>query len=163
MDKLIFFKVFEFTKRNKHLLNLSVFVSNFSSKIFFIIYLFALIYTFLFLKDKLFLFIIIPLSTLVIINILRRLIKRNRPADTFNLQLPVQKSKDFSFPSKHATCSMIIALSILFLNIYFGAVLVFLSFLTGLSRVMTGLHYPFDILFGWLLAICFSTTFIIFN
>ena len=34
-----------------------------------------------------------------------------------------------------------------------GAILIVLAIFTGLSRVMTGVHYPVDVFLGWLIAI----------
>tara|TARA_B100001029_G_C15056147_1_gene454534 strand:+ start:289 stop:861 length:573 start_codon:yes stop_codon:yes gene_type:complete len=59
--------------------------------------------------------------------------------------------KQFSFPSNHAANSMAIATT--FINILGQRylVLLFLAFVTGYSRIYIGVHYPGDILAGFLL------------
>jgi len=160
MDRKLFFLIFNFTSENKYLSNSAVFISNFSSKIFIMIYAITSLYTAYFIPDKLVLFLIVPFSLLVLNKILRKIIKRVRPADAFDLSLPVERSLEFSFPSNHATSSMIIALAILFLNLHFGIIMIFMSILTSVSRIMTGLHYPFDVIFGWILALTFGIAFL---
>ena len=39
-------------------------------------------------------------------------------------------------------------MAFLYVNIYIGVPILVLSFVVGLSRIMAGLHYPSDVLFG---------------
>jgi undecaprenyl-diphosphatase len=64
-----------------------------------------------------------------------------------------------SFPSGHATLSAVTFLTLAALltrtrarrgvKIYFVAVAVILTILTGMSRIYLGVHYPSDVLAGW--------------
>ncbi len=60
--------------------------------------------------------------------------------------IEIGKSDSYSFPSNHASSSLIISYFILYINIYFGLFMLFLAVVTSFSRVARGYHYPFDIL-----------------
>ena len=71
-----------------------------------------------------------------------------------------------SFPSGHAMESAIIYLTLAALlarlvvpralKVYFVAVALFLSFVVGLSRVYLGVHYPSDVLAGWMAGLAWA-------
>jgi undecaprenyl-diphosphatase len=66
-----------------------------------------------------------------------------------------------SFPSGHATVSAVVyltigailaeATSLPRLKVFYGGLAIFLTFIVGISRIYIGVHYPTDVLAGWLL------------
>jgi undecaprenyl-diphosphatase len=88
--------------------------------------------------------------------LLKMLFARPRPDVSLHLS-PVSSA---SFPSGHAMDSAVIYLTLGALLVslvrqpglkrYFGALSVLLTFLVGLSRVYLGVHYPSDVLAGWI-------------
>lgn len=75
-----------------------------------------------------------------------------RPYET--LGIPAITKKDTvgkSFPSRHAACGSVIALTALWAAPPLGYVLVVVSLLIALSRVLAGVHFIRDVLSGWLL------------
>lgn len=89
--------------------------------------------------------------------IVRNFVNRPRPQVIWR-QIPLPKSP--GFPSWHALGSMAIYLSIAFLlrrqlnlrrlGIVVIGLAVLLSLLIGLSRIYLGVHFPMDVLAGWL-------------
>ncbi len=59
----------------------------------------------------------------------------------------------FAFPSGHATFFSALAFSIFFLNKKAGYVFMFFALLIGLARIIAGVHFPIDILGGFILGI----------
>ena len=57
----------------------------------------------------------------------------------------------YSFPSGHATFFMALAFSIFFLHKKAGYFFMFFAFLIGLARITAGVHFPADILGGFIL------------
>lgn len=57
-----------------------------------------------------------------------------------------------SFPSGHATLAFALALATMMIDKNFGILFFILAFLISMSRVFVGVHYPFDILGGLLVA-----------
>ena len=56
-----------------------------------------------------------------------------------------------SFPSGHATLFAALATSIYLYHKKVGVIFIFLAFTIGLSRTIAGVHFPIDIVVGWLL------------
>lgn len=87
--------------------------------------------------------------------VVKKRVGRKRPccmeADA-RLLVPCKGSK--SFPSSHAS-NTAAAAAIVWLEAgpVAGAVMAFLSFVVGYSRIYIGVHYPFDVMAGWLLGI----------
>lgn len=94
--------------------------------------------------------------------ILKKNIKRSRPCaveetETFSARMLTSRRGSRSFPSNHAANTAAFASSITFAaGIKFGWPLVLASFLVGYSRVYCGVHYPFDVLTGWLIGTVFG-------
>ena len=66
----------------------------------------------------------------------------------------VQPPDRFSFPSGHAASSLSVALSVAaVLAPAASAALVALALVVGLSRCYLGVHYPGDVIAGWMLAV----------
>jgi undecaprenyl-diphosphatase len=56
-----------------------------------------------------------------------------------------------SFPSGHATFFMALAVSLFLKHRRFGAYYIIVALIVSLARVIAGIHFPIDILFGWIL------------
>jgi len=113
---------------------------------------------------KLFSTLLIALSTIVtwlIAEIIKNVSAINRPI----IINPIIVEKGFSFPSVHASLTMVIAVVMLgSLNKKIGVWLIFFSVLIGISRVVLGVHYPVDVLAGWILGSIIGFVFIkLFN
>ncbi|HBB54547.1 TPA: hypothetical protein DEQ22_02735 [Candidatus Nomurabacteria bacterium] len=57
----------------------------------------------------------------------------------------------YAFPSDHATFFMALAFAIFFLHKKAGYVFMIFAFLIGLGRIAAGVHFPIDILGGFIL------------
>ena len=98
------------------------------------------------------------LGTLVLSLLAKLLWHRERPHLWAGVSLP----SDYSFPSGHATYSLAFVLAIILLTWYrpkrlwiIALSAIFVVFI-GFTRVYLGVHYPSDIVGGWLLAIAWT-------
>lgn len=59
----------------------------------------------------------------------------------------------YAFPSGHATFFMALAFSLFFSHKKVGYIFMFFTLLIGLARIIAGVHFPIDILGGFILGI----------
>ncbi len=167
-DEQIFIKIFSFCnkteKRTKFFDNLNTT----SKPLFLVIYIiciFALIKTEDILIQR---FIFYPALLLLLNLSLRKVFKRKRPFENHKFQNKklnlnnIGKSTSYSFPSNHASSSLIISYVILYINIYVGLLMLFLAIITSFSRIARGYHYPSDVLCSFVLSTILFITSIIF-
>lgn len=65
----------------------------------------------------------------------------------------------FSFPSGHATFFSALAVSLFFIHKKAGYIFMFFAFIIGLARVIAGVHFPIDILGGFIFGTLVSLLF----
>ena len=99
-------------------------------------------------------FLIIPAVTFVLTTVIRRLINRRRPYEVMGFEplLDHQTDKRQSFPSRHTVSAWIIAFVFLEFNIVTGICAMIPALLISASRICTGMHYPSDVLGGFIFA-----------
>ncbi len=97
-------------------------------------------------------FLILSLATTDFVAgvVLKRTFKRPRPCHVAKVNLLVGCGRSYSFPSAHAADSMAVAVFMSSLFPHFSLLFTLASLLVGASRVYVGVHYPLDVVFGWL-------------
>lgn len=84
---------------------------------------------------------------------LKRLAHRERPDLPTGFSSLIEAPDRFSFPSGHAAAALSIALPVAaVLGGFAAGAVVLLALLIGVSRCYLGVHYPGDVLMGWILA-----------
>ena len=75
-------------------------------------------------------------------------------ADQINLL--VNKGGKWSFPSNHAANTMALTVVISYFFSKYKTILILLTCLIGISRIYVGVHYPFDVIGGFIIGYIFS-------
>jgi len=83
--------------------------------------------------------------------VLKILIHTPRPFDALPQVHSLVPESGFAFPSGHATFFMALAVAIFFYHKKAGYVFMFFALLIGIARITTGVHFPIDILGGFVL------------
>lgn len=153
VDEMIFRFLFGITIQYPWLGRRMVSITEWSSKIFAVIYAISIVYTAWQRNTLLLPLIAGPASGLGAIYVIRFFYYRPRPFTRLEIQSLIDHEESSSLPSKHALSAFVIATSILCIYPVFGYGTLLLAFFTGISRIMVGVHYPLDIIFGAVLGI----------
>ncbi len=108
---------------------------------------------------EMFLYVIIPFTLFLINNFTRSLLNKKRPFQELDIIPLLEHRPSPSCPSNHAACAVVIALAFTHTALCRGCPIltaagiffVILALFTGLSRVVCGIHYPRDIVIGYLI------------
>jgi len=87
----------------------------------------------------------------LVADILKIFIHTPRPFDAFSSVHALISETGYSFPSGHATFFMALAFSLFFSHKKAGYVFMFFALIIGIARIIAGVHFPIDILGGFVL------------
>jgi len=94
-----------------------------------------------------------PVIAWITAYILKILIHTSRPFLILSNVQPLFPETGYSFPSGHATFFSALAVSIFFRSKKAGYVFIFCALLIGIARIVAGVHFPIDILAGFMLGV----------
>lgn len=83
--------------------------------------------------------------------VLKTVVHAPRPFTVFPQVHALITEIDFSFPSGHATFFSALAVSLFFCHKKVGYCFMLFAFLIGIARIMAGVHFPGDIISGFIL------------
>ena len=127
-----------------------------------IVYLTLLVITYLQegLGKQVCVYVFIPASGFVILSFLRKKINAPRPYEEWDIKpLLDRDSPGQSMPSRHVFSATIISMACLHASLSVGVILLVLSALLGLVRVLGGVHYPKDVVVGYICGLVWGVIF----
>ena len=130
-----------------------------------IVYLTLLVITYLQqgLGKQVGIYLFIPASGFVILSFLRKKINAPRPYEEWDIKpLLDRDSPGQSMPSRHVFSATIISMACLHASLIVGFILLILSVFLGLVRVLGGVHYPKDVVVGYICGLVWSVIFFLF-
>ena len=108
-------------------------------------------------------YVFIPASGFVILSFLRKKINAPRPYEEWDIKpLLDRDSPGQSMPSRHVFSASIISMACLHASLSVGVILLILSVFLGLVRVLGGVHYPKDVLVGYICGLVWGVIFFLF-
>ena len=108
-------------------------------------------------------YVFIPASGFVILSFLRKKINAPRPYEVWEIvPLLDRDSPGQSMPSRHVFSATIISMACIHASLSVGVILLVLSVFLGLVRVLGGVHYPKDVLVGYICGLVWGVLFFLF-
>ena len=99
-------------------------------------------------------YVFIPATGFVILSFLRKKINAPRPYEEWDIKpLLDRDSPGQSMPSRHVFSATIISMACLHASSSVGVILLVFSALLGLVRVLGGVHFPKDVVVGYMCAL----------
>lgn len=127
-----------------------------------IVYLILLVITYLQegLGKQVLIYVFIPASGFVILSFLRKKINAPRPYEEWDIKpLLDRDSPGQSMPSRHVFSATIISMACMHASLPIGMICLTLSAFLGLVRVLGGVHYPKDVVVGYICALVWGVIF----
>ena len=116
------------------------------------------------LGKQIWIYVFVPASGFVILSLLRKKVNAPRPYEVWEIvPLLNRDSPGQSMPSRHVFSATIISMACLHASLSVGVILLVLSALLGLVRVLGGVHYPKDVVVGYICAIVWGVIFFYFD
>lgn len=108
-------------------------------------------------------YVFISATGFVILSLLRKKINAPRPYEEWDIKpLLDRDSPGQSMPSRHVFSATIISMACLHASLSVGVILLILSVFLGLVRVLGGVHYPKDVLVGYICGLVWGVIFFLF-
>ena len=105
-------------------------------------------------------YVFIPASGFVILSFLRKKINAPRPYEEWDIKpLLDRDSPGQSMPSRHVFSATIISMACLHASLTMGMICLTLSAFLGLVRVLGGVHFPKDVVVGYICALVWGVLF----
>ena len=112
------------------------------------------------LGKQIWMYFFVPASGFVILSLLRKKLNAPRPYEVWEIvPLLDRDSPGQSMPSRHVFSATIISMACLHASLSVGVILLVLSAFLGLVRVLGGVHYPKDVVVGYMCALVWGVLF----
>ena len=107
------------------------------------------------LEKQIGIYLFIPASGFVILSLLRKKLNALRPYEVWEIvPLLDRDSPGQSMPSRHVFSATIISMACLHASLTMGMICLTLSAFLGLVRVLGGVHFPKDVVVGYICGLC---------
>ena len=108
-------------------------------------------------------YVFIPATGFVILSLLRKKINAPRPYEEWTIKpLLDRDSPGQSMPSRHVFSATIISMACLHASLIVGFILLVFSALLGLVRVLGRVHFPKDVVIGYICGLVWGLIFFLF-
>ena len=115
------------------------------------------------LGEQVLIYVFVPATGFVILSLLRKKINAPRPYEVWDITPLLDRDRPGqSMPSRHVFSATIISMACLHASLSVGVILLILSAILGLVRVLGGVHYPKDVVVGYICGLMWGMIFFLF-
>ena len=108
-------------------------------------------------------YVFVPASGFVILSLLRKKLNAPRPYEVWEIvPLLDRDSPGQSMPSRHVFSASIISMACMHASLTMGMICLTLSAFLGLVRVLGGVHFPKDVVVGYICGLVWGVLFFLF-
>lgn len=139
-----------FINERKTLCNLIKYANKIITAVIFVSYPVFLAFLFYYKNDNLLKYVLFPAVSFVLVSVFRHFFNAQRPYEKYGY-IPIGKNNlksGKSFPSRHVFSAFVISFVFLDYSTVLGAVFISLSFVLGIIRILSGVHFLKDVLAG---------------
>ena len=105
--------------------------------------------------------ITVPLGVFITLSLIRKYLNFQRPYEKYNITpLFPKNTKGNSFPSRHTASSAVISMAMLYVCVPVGCIFLLITAFIALSRICGGVHFPKDVIVGYLYAVILGGIFL---
>jgi undecaprenyl-diphosphatase len=99
-----------------------------------------------------FMVVVSVVLTDIVVTVIKAVVEFPRPFQALsNIHVLISLPTDYSFPSGHAALTMALATAVYFQRKRLGELLFAFAFAVGIARIYVGVHYPLDVIVGFLI------------
>lgn len=102
------------------------------------------------------------LTTWIFAEGIKRILKIPRPFVTHDTINSLASATGYSFPSEHSAVYSALAFIAFSVDIRLGIITSIVALVIGITRINLGVHYPIDVLVGWIIGILIAFVFTYF-
>ena len=143
-----------FMQQHKILKNAVIILGKTITIAVYIFYPMLLVYLY-YIKNTQFLkILLIPLVSFIVLSTVRYFLNMPRPYEKYDIKpLYNKKTKGKSCPSRHTFSAFVIGFSIMYVSVPLGTVITFLAIILAVTRVLCGIHFIRDVIWGLIAAV----------
>ncbi len=142
-------KMLVFLENNPTLKKVVVMANKIITVAIYLFYPLFLVYLYLISYSGLTKIILIPLISFTILSIVRKIINYPRPYEKYDITPLCKKgAKGLSCPSRHTFSAFVISFCVMYVSLPLGIALSVLSIILAVTRVLCGIHFIRDVIWG---------------
>ncbi len=143
-----------FMQKHKILKNLAITLGKTITIAVYIFYPMLLFYLYYIKSTQFLRILLIPLISFTVLSIVRYFLNMPRPYEKYDI-IPLynKKTKGKSCPSRHTFSAFVIGFCIMYISVPLGAVIVLLAVILAVTRVVCGIHFIRDVVWGLIAAV----------
>ena len=126
------------------------------------LYIFTIFFLFISRDFRIILITCPPLAGFIILTLLRSGLNMKRPYEKYDIiPLIEKKTAGNSFPSRHVFSAFVIGVSLIPISLPLSIIIVLSGVLIAVCRVLSGVHFIIDVVFGASFGAAFAMVFVI--